>query len=244
MTLLFISDLHLDEDQAEITTCFLQFLRTEARSADALYILGDLFEVWLGDDHLSVFNAKIIDALAELSKRDIPVYIMHGNRDFLIGADFCDNCGAQLLPDVTTIDCYGSKVLLMHGDSLCTDDSEYMQARKLLRSPDFQQQLLTKSLEERALIARGARQQSKQHTAEIANDIMDVSSNEVIRVMQQHGVDLLVHGHTHRPAIHHLQIEDQPAVRIVLGNWNTRGWTLRFQPCGYRLESFAITGLV
>ncbi|HJL54047.1 MAG: UDP-2,3-diacylglucosamine diphosphatase [Pseudomonadales bacterium] len=240
MTQLFISDLHLDEDQAQITACFLRFLKTEAVGADALYILGDLFEVWLGDDHVSEFNDKIIAALDELSSRDIPVYIMQGNRDFLIGEDFCRGCGAELLPDPTTIDCYGNKVLLMHGDSLCTGDTEYMQARRMLRTPEFQQQLLAKSLDERALIAQNARQESMQHTAELANDIMDVTANEVIEAMQQAGVDLMIHGHTHRPAIHPLLIEDQPAVRIVLGNWHTKGWLLRFEPSGYELESFPI----
>tara|TARA_Y100000310_G_scaffold234533_1_gene237529 strand:+ start:435 stop:1169 length:735 start_codon:yes stop_codon:yes gene_type:complete len=242
MTQLFISDLHLDEEQAEITACFLQFLKTGAVNADAVYILGDLFEVWLGDDHTTEFNTKIIDALGELSRKDIPLYIMHGNRDFLIGTEFCRSCGAELLPDPTTIDCYGRKVLLMHGDSLCTEDAEYMQARTMLRSPDFQQQFLAKSLEERALFARNARQQSVQHTAELTNDIMDVTANEVTEAMQQHGVDMLIHGHTHRPAVHHLQVQEQPAVRVVLGNWHTDGWLLRFDPSGYRLESFPIKG--
>lgn len=241
MTQLFISDLHLDVNQAEITACFLQFLQTEACNADAVYILGDLFEVWLGDDHRSDFNQKIIAGLGELGKRDIPLYIMHGNRDFLIGSDFCRSTGAQLLPDPSIIDCYGRKALIMHGDSLCTGDTDYMKVRKMLRAPEFQKELLAKSLDERALIARDARQESKQHTAAIANDIMDVTADEVVKVMQKHEVDLLIHGHTHRPAVHHLQISDSTACRIVLGNWHEQGWVLRFEPSGYQLQSFAIT---
>jgi len=243
MTQLFISDLHLDESQAEITACFLQFLETEAVEADALYILGDLFEVWLGDDHISAYNSRIIDAFGELVRKDIPVYLMHGNRDFLIGSDFCRSCGIELLPDPSIIDCYGRKVLVMHGDSLCTGDSEYMKVRKLLRSSDFQRELLTRTLEERASFARDARQESMQHTSETANDIMDVTPDEVVKAMQQHDVDLLVHGHTHRPAIHPLQVDEKAAVRIVLGNWHKEGWVLRLNPSDYQLEPFPIPGL-
>ena len=242
MTLLFISDLHLDEGQTEITASFLRFLQTEARRAEALYILGDLFEVWLGDDHKSEYNDRIIDGLADLVSRDVPVYIMHGNRDFLIGPDFCRASGAELLTDPTIIDCSGRAALISHGDALCTGDTEYMQARKLMRSPAFQKKLLAKSLEERRLIARDARKESMQHTSEVANDIMDVAPDEVIAVMRRHEVDLMIHGHTHRPAVHHLQMTDGPAVRIVLGNWHKKGWVLRFDQADYQLESFP-TGL-
>jgi UDP-2,3-diacylglucosamine hydrolase len=241
MTLLFISDLHLDEGQAEITASFLRFLQTEARKADALYILGDLFEVWLGDDHKSEFNDTVINGLADLGSRDVPVYIMHGNRDFLIGSDFCRASGAELLPDPTIIDCYGRKALITHGDALCTGDTEYMEVRKRLRNPAFQKELLAKSLEDRALIARDTRKESMQHTSEVANDIMDVAPDEVIAVMRQYEVDLLIHGHTHRPAVHQPKITGQAAVRIVLGNWHDKGWVLRLDRSDYRLESFPIS---
>ena len=151
--------------------------------------------------------------------------------------------GAELLPDPSIIDCFGRKVLIMHGDSLCTGDSRYMEVRKSLRAPDFQQELLSKSLEERAAFARSTRHESMQRTSNLANDIMDVTPDEVIRAMQQHDVELMIHGHTHRPAIHHLEVNDQPAVRIVLGSWYKEGWVLHFDRSGYRLESIAMSGL-
>ncbi len=237
MSYLFISDLHLDEGRRDITDSFLGFLADVVPSAEKLYILGDLFEVWLGDDHDTAFNNEIIAALAEVS---VPKYIMHGNRDFLLGDAFCRQTGFELLPDPTVIQVAGQPVLLMHGDSLCTRDEEYMAVRKMLRNEDVQKDILSKSLEERAAMASGARNQSKEHNRETAADIMDVTPLEVERIMSENEVDLLVHGHTHRPAVHELQLSGTPARRIVLGDWDRLGWYLRLDGETEDLVSFEI----
>ncbi|XOV88387.1 MAG: UDP-2,3-diacylglucosamine diphosphatase [Pseudomonadota bacterium] len=237
MTTLFISDLHLLPGREDLTLAFLRFLQNEASTAEGLYILGDFFEVWLGDDHSTDFNSRIIDGLANLAA---PKYLMHGNRDFLLGEGFCTAAGATLLPDPVVIDLYGERVLLMHGDSLCTRDEAYMQVRQLLRSEAFQQDFLAKPIEERAAFARGAREQSQAHTGETASDIMDVTPDEVVRVMAAHGVQRLIHGHTHRPDVHKLEVNGAPAERIVLGDWDKTGWCLRVTPDGFDLKAFAL----
>lgn len=237
MTSIFISDLHLDPARPDTADAFMSFLNTGLEGAEKLFILGDLFEVWLGDDHDTEFNRRIISALSRL---DISRYIMHGNRDFLMGDDFCRATGLELLADPTPVELYGHQVLLMHGDSLCTRDTQYMAVRKMLRRPEFQQDLLSKSLEERAVIARGARDDSRVHTRETAMDIMDVTQRDVISTMNQYGVTTLIHGHTHRPDIHDVDLGDRKGKRIVLGDWDRKGWYLRFDSKGYSLESFAI----
>ncbi len=237
MSYLFISDLHLDENRPDITRGFIKLLANLPVGIERLYILGDFFEVWLGDDHETPFNAEIIKTLAEIS---LPKYIMHGNRDFLLGQEFCNATGCKLLPDPSIIDIGGEPVLLMHGDSLCTRDEAYMKLRAMLRSTPVQLDLLSKSLEERALIASNARTQSKQHTRETAEDIMDVTLEEVVRVMTEQGVGLLIHGHTHRPATHDLVVAGQPAQRIVLGDWDKHGWYLELDETQRSLVSFPI----
>ncbi|MEX0942792.1 MAG: UDP-2,3-diacylglucosamine diphosphatase [Pseudomonadales bacterium] len=237
MSQLFISDLHLMQARPDITGAFLDFLEYHTAHTEALYILGDFFEVWLGDDDASPFNRSIIEAVAAVSA---PKYFMHGNRDFLIGEAACNAMGATLLDEETVIDLYGRPALLMHGDTLCTADTAYMAARKMLRDPVFQADFLSKSIPERVAFAEGARQQSKAHTRESTADIMDVTQAEVRRVMNTHRVDLLIHGHTHRPRIHQLDLDSNPAERIVLGDWDTRGWYLEADERGYRLENFTI----
>jgi len=224
MSYLFISDLHLMEERPDITAALGRFLSAEVKPGDTLYVLGDLFEVWLGDDHKTAFNQEIIDLFAATPCKK---YLMHGNRDFLIGQVFCDLAGFELLPDPTVHLLHGEPTLLMHGDSLCTRDEAYMQIRTMLRNPAFQAELLTKTLAERQAIAMGARQESKAHTRETTMDIMDVTPSEVDRVMAETGVRRLIHGHTHRPDRHQLSIDDQDAERIVLGDWDNRGWVLR-----------------
>ena len=236
MSHIFISDLHLDESRPDITQAFLHFLETTAVDAERLYILGDFFEVWLGDDDNSPFNQSIISALASLP---MPRFIMHGNRDFLIGQTFCEQTGFELLTDPTRLTLFDSPVLLMHGDSLCTRDEEYIKVRAMARNPDFQAQLLSKSLEERAAIAASARTQSKDHTRETAMDIMDVTPSEVVKVMQEQEVPLLIHGHTHRPQVH--EVPEAPGQRVVLGDWDSKGWYLEMDKSGFSLESFPIT---
>lgn len=242
MTQMFISDLHLDESRPDTTNGFFDFMVEQAVLADTLYVLGDLFEVWLGDDHQSAFNNSVIEAFAVYTGE---LYFMHGNRDFLLGQAFCKATGGTLLPDPVVIDCHGRPALLMHGDSLCTDDVEYMAARKQLRDPAFQADLLSKSLLERAAFAASARKKSQQHNRETAMDIMDVNQQEVTRNMAEHGVDLLIHGHTHRPHIHNLGLEMSTSQarggqRIVLGNWDQNGWVLQYDSDGYELKTFPL----
>ena len=240
MSYLFISDLHLDENRGDIRASLKSFLREHVPSAEKLFILGDLFEVWLGDDHETPFNSDVIQALSEVQ---IPKFIMHGNRDFLLGQAFCNMTGCKLLPDPSIIEFAGEPILLMHGDSLCTRDKDYMKVRRHLRQADVQKELLDKTLEERAAIARDARRQSKSHTRETSADIMDVTPEEVTRVMTESNVRLLIHGHTHRPAVHHLELDGNPAQRIVLGDWDKLGWYLKLEGEKRDLVSFEIAAL-
>ena len=237
MTTLFISDLHLDPARADITTQFLGFLRKEAHAADALYILGDLFEAWVGDDDPEPEKRRAVAALRALSDDGVPVFFMHGNRDFLIGERFASECGCTLLPDPYRLSLYDSEVLLMHGDTLCTDDVEYQAFRQMTRDPTWQQQFLSMPLEQRLAMAQEARAESLAHTKGKPESIMDVNEETVTRVMREHNVSLLLHGHTHRPNVHQLQIDNRPAQRIVLGDWYTQGSVLYWDENGFRLES-------
>ena len=236
MSYIFISDLHLDESRPDVTEAFFSFIKNVANRAEGFYILGDLFEVWLGDDNNSVLNQNIISALKALS---VPRFIMHGNRDFLIGKTFCQQTGFTLLPDPTRVLLFDRPVLLMHGDSLCTRDVEYIKLRNMLRTPAFQKDLLSKSLQERMVIASDARHQSKEHTKQTKMDIMDVTHKEVITEMQKHEVQLLIHGHTHRPDTHY--VHEVLGQRAVLGDWDTRGWFIELTEAGVNLESFPIS---
>ncbi len=241
MTTLFISDLHLDPSRPAITRAFVQLLEQQAVTADALYILGDFFEVWIGDDDDTELNRTVIAALRQLTESGTPVYLMHGNRDFLIGTRFCEQSGCQLIPDPTVINCYGQPVLLMHGDTLCIDDIEYMAFRAESRSDAWQAALLSRSVEERRALALQMRADSKQASSNKAEDIMDVNQAEVLRVVQQHDVKLLIHGHTHRPDIHNIKPNDSTTQRVVLGDWGQHGWIVRYHTNNhYELEKFPI----
>lgn len=237
---LFISDLHLEAKRPDITRAFLHLLRTRATEADALYILGDFFEVWLGDDNPDPLADEISAALLELSRKGIAIYLMHGNRDFLIGKDFCRRSGATLLKDPTLIQINGERVLLMHGDSLCTDDIDYLRMRRWLRNPLSLFILRNLPLKTRHRIGRKLRNESQQRTQYKTADITDVNNDEVVRVMRSRRVTTLIHGHTHRPAVHPLQLGGQPAQRVVLGDWDKAGWVLQVDEDGYRLESFEL----
>lgn len=226
MTTLFISDLHLEESRPDITRAFLAFLHDHAVSAQALYILGDFFEAWIGDDEHTPLQEQIAAALKQTSSAGTSVYVMHGNRDFLLGQDYCQRIGATLLSDPTVIDLYGTPTLLMHGDSLCTADVEYQKFRAGMRNPKTQQMLLARPLKDRQLMARQLRELSMAKNKGKAQAIMDVTPEEVVRVMEQHDVPQLIHGHTHRPARHPLYIKNQPAERIVLGDWDSHVWWL------------------
>jgi len=227
MSILFISDLHLDPSRPDITETFLEFLSNEARTADGLYILGDFFEVWIGDDDPDPHHAQVMAGLRELTDAGVPAYFMHGNRDFLIGDGFARQTGCQLLADPTVIDLNGVPTLLMHGDTLCTDDVEYQQFRRVVRNPEMQRAFLAKSLEERRALAARARGESEASTQEKADAIMDVNQQAVENVMRKYGVTQLIHGHTHRPAIHRFTVDDLQMTRIVLGDWYKQKSVLR-----------------
>lgn len=237
MTTLFISDLHLDDRRPETTAVLQKFLLDEAVDADALYILGDLFEFWLGDDVPSQCSVAVADALSKLSANGVPCYFMHGNRDFLLQENYARQAGMKLLPEEHVIELYGERVLLMHGDSLCTDDIDYQQLRAVVRNPAWQQNTLSKTPQERLQMALQMREASAEHTGNKDMSIMDVNHDEVISAFARHDVLRLIHGHTHRPATHNLEVNGQSAQRIVLGDWYTQGSVLRVQPGHYELSS-------
>ena len=226
MTTLFISDLHLEESRPDITGAFLGFLKTHAMGVEQLYILGDFFEAWIGDDERTPLQEQVAAALREVRDSGTEIFLMHGNRDFLIGNDYCERAGATLLDDPTVIDLYGTPALLMHGDSLCTADVEYQKFRANMRNPQMQKMMLARPLADRQQMARQLRQMSMAKNQGKAEDIMDVTPEEVVKELEHHGVQLMIHGHTHRPAIHDLEANGEPARRIVLGDWDTHVWWL------------------
>ena len=236
MATLFISDLHLSAERPDITALFIQFLNNEARQAEALYILGDLFEAWLGDDMVLPEYTEAIAAMKALSASGVPVFIMHGNRDFLLGETFTAMSGTTLLDDPTTIDLYGKPTLLLHGDTLCTDDVEYQKFRAMVRNPAWQQQMLALSPQERLKLAKEYREMSQAETGNKAEDIMDVNQHTLEQVMQTEGIYRMIHGHTHRPAIHEFKIDSQAAQRIVLGDWYEQGSVLVCDESGCELQ--------
>ncbi|MDQ7987332.1 UDP-2,3-diacylglucosamine diphosphatase [Pseudomonas sp. G34] len=238
--ILLISDLHLEEERPDITRAFLHFLDTRARQAEALYILGDFFEVWIGDDAMSPFQHGIAGALRRLSDSGTRIYLMHGNRDFLLGKAFCREAGCTLLGEPHTVELAGEKVLLMHGDSLCTRDIGYQKMRRLLRNPLSLFILRNLPLNTRHQLARKLRSESRSQTRMKASDIVDVTPAEVQRVMGRYGVKTLIHGHTHRPDVHALQVDGQPARRIVLGDWDKYGWALQVDNNGFNQSPFAL----
>jgi UDP-2,3-diacylglucosamine hydrolase len=237
---LFISDLHLDGAHPEITDQFLAFVATEARHARALYILGDLFEAWIGDDDPDPDKKRALDALRTLTRGGTQCYLLHGNRDFLIGRRFCEYTGVRLIEDGAIIDLYGRRVLLMHGDTLCTDDHAYQRLRRIVRNPFVQFVMRSLSLAQRQKLAARMRAGSKAHIASMdraAPQIMDVNADEVVATFKRFDVDCLIHGHTHRPAIHAVPVGATTATRIVLGDWYQQGSVLRWDERGYELQS-------
>jgi len=240
MSVLFISDLHLEVERPDITRAFLHFLSTRARTAEALYILGDFFEAWIGDDGMDEFQHSIARALRELSDGGTRIFLMHGNRDFLIGRAFCREAGCTLLRDPSLIDLDGEKILLMHGDSLCTLDVAYMKLRRWLRNPLTLFILRNLPLAARHKLARKLRKESRAQTRMKASEIVDVTPSEVEKIMHDKGVRILIHGHTHRPAVHELEINGRPARRIVLGDWDSQGWALEANEQGLQQAPFPL----
>jgi UDP-2,3-diacylglucosamine hydrolase len=239
MSTLFIADLHLDDARPAITTLFEQFLASnEARTASAFYILGDLVEAWIGDDDDAELPTRIATATRRLSDAGVPVFFMAGNRDFLLGDAFAERAGLTLLDDGTVHDIEGVPTLLMHGDLLCTDDVEYQTVRAQVRTPAWAAQILSMPLEARRAFAAKARSDSKSRTGRIDETIMDVNQAAVETAMRNAGVQRLVHGHTHRPAIHTFDLDGRPAQRIVLGDWYDQGSVLTIDRGDTQLRGF------
>lgn len=227
---LFISDLHL-EDSAPARSGWLNtFLAGPAADADAVYILGDLFEFWIGDDALSPTAQQVAKALSALHTSGVSCYFMHGNRDFLLGETYAKLSGVELLPEERVIDLQGTPTLLLHGDSLCTDDVEYQALRRQVRDPAWQAGVLAMSIEERLKMAQTAREASKQHTRSASMEIMDVNPGAVTDAFRRHGVSRMIHGHTHRPARHRVELDGETAERIVLADWYDHGSYLEVSP--------------
>ena len=237
MTTLFISDLHLDAGEPRTIRRFLEFIDAKALAAQALYILGDLFEAWIGDDDDDAHLRPIVAALARVTGAGVPCAVMHGNRDFLLGARFCAATGCRLLGDYERIDLYGERVLLTHGDLLCTDDTRYMALRGQLRDPQWQREFLAKPLAERRKIAAGLRELSAVEIAAKSYDIMDVNQQTVAQTMRDFAVSLLLHGHTHRPAVHRFVLDGKPAARVVLGAWHDAATIVRWSASGFSLDA-------
>ncbi len=246
MTTLFVSDLHLDVARPALLDLFLRFLRDEAVGADALYILGDLFEYWVGDDDPQPAGAAVADALAELTRGGVPTFFLRGNRDFLLGAEYARRCGMRILPDPCVINLYGKPTLLMHGDALCTGDVVYQQFRRQSREPAWQAAMLAQPLAARIAFAQAARAKSIEHQKAVRpndsnagprEDITDVAQATVESTLVRFGIATLIHGHTHRPAIHQFAVGGIPRTRVVLGDWYEQGSVLRVDADGMALSA-------
>lgn len=230
---LFISDLHLTAERPQINQHFFDFIEETAPQAEALYILGDLFEYWAGDDDIEdPLNAAVAEALSGLNNKNVRLYFMHGNRDLLLGQAYAARCGMQIIPDPTVIDLYGTRTLLMHGDTLCTDDIEYQKFRANARHPETQQKFLAQPLAVRHQQLRGMRAQSEASKSVKATAIMDVSPASVEQVLREQHYPRLIHGHTHRPARHALVVDGRQCERQVLSDWHDREHYLRCDELG------------
>jgi len=239
--IVFISDLHLMPERPQTMKLFINFVDQIAADADALYILGDFLEVWWGDDDPATSYTDVFTSLTSLSQtHNTQVYFMHGNRDFMIGNVLAERCNFEIITDPHKIEIQENSALLMHGDTLCTDDIEYQKFRQMVRSEEWQQQFLSKTLEERFQIAKSIREQSQQSTKQKDEYIMDVNQDETDKVFLDNDTRLIIHGHTHRPAIHHRIINNIDTTRIVLGDWHDTGSYLRIcDSSDYKLQTFS-----
>jgi UDP-2,3-diacylglucosamine hydrolase len=237
---LFVSDVHLDAAAPEAQRQFLDFLDSQVAGpslARALYILGDLFESWVGDDDVGGERAAVLGALRRLTAGGVACFLLHGNRDFLIGGEFCRQTGCQLLPDPVVAEIGGERVLLTHGDALCTDDHSYQELRSIVRTPAWQRRFLSLPLSDRQMLANEARAGSRAHTARSIPKIMDVNTGAVRAAFETARVRTMIHGHTHRPAVHDALVGGQPVQRIVLGAWYEQGSYLAYENGRYELRS-------
>ncbi|KJG03603.1 UDP-2,3-diacylglucosamine diphosphatase [Photobacterium angustum] len=237
MTTLFISDLHLSAERPDMTACFLRFMAEDTKNIDALYVLGDLFEMWIGDDEDSPFLQQIKQAFKTLTDSGVPCYFIHGNRDFLIGKRFSQQTGVQLLPEHCIVELYGKPTLILHGDTLCIEDEAYQRYRKKVHNKFIQWLFFRIPLSRRIKIGEKFRSKSSKNNQMKSQSIMDVTQSEVVRLMQAFHVHQMIHGHTHRPDIHSLIVDNKPASRIVLGDWYEHGSILVVTPDGYQLET-------
>lgn len=241
MAVYFISDLHLDDHRPDLLAAFSLYLKKIQVDAEALYILGDFFEAWIGDDDDAEWIAPLVKQLADFSSQ-VKCYFCHGNRDFLVGPGLAQRCGFTLLPQESTLNYEGRSYLLAHGDSYCTDDVQYQGFRQLLRSPQWQEEMLGKPLAERRLMAQALRNNSKAAQREKASDITDVNAAAIEQAISQNQADILIHGHTHRPKVHQIALADgRTAQRMVLGDWDEQGWHIRLDQNGAILESWPIS---
>ncbi len=237
MTLLFVSDLHLDAAAPEASDQFIAFLRGKARDAAALYILGDLFESWVGDDDDDPERARICAALRDFTAGGTPCFVMQGNRDFLLGGRFAERTGSRLIADPVITEIHGVRTLLAHGDLFCTGDVKYQQLRVIVRDPQWQQRLLTLSLADRKLLAAEARSGSRAHTRRVQPEIMDANPAAIELAAREFEVDVVIHGHTHRPGVHEFVTDGRPRTRVVLGAWYEQGSVLEWDAAGRRLRT-------
>ena len=236
MVALVVSDLHLDPANPGIARQFQGFLRG-LREIEALYVLGDLFEAWVGDDDPEPHHRETIAALRAAADAGVALYFMHGNRDFLLGERFCRETGGELLADPTVVTRYGRRALLTHGDALCADDRPYQKLRAMVREPAWQAQFLALSVRQRQALAQEARAGSKAHTATQATMVMDVNPQSVAQAFRAAGVDTIVHGHTHRPGIYAHEVDGRRCTRIVTGDWYAQGSVLRWDAGGLALTT-------
>ena len=240
MKTVFISDLHLDKNQPELIKHFIEFIEGYNEEIDNLYILGDLVESWVGDDDPAIGTDQALEVIKTLSEKS-GVYFMHGNRDFMISSKICNKYGMKLINDPTTITIFNKKITLMHGDLLCTDDIKYQEFRKLVRNEEWQKMMMTKSLKERMQYAESLRLKSKTETDGKQEFIMDVNNNEVENIFREHDADVLIHGHTHRPMVHDINLNKKMCKRIVLGDWGKQSHILEIDATGMNFKKILFT---
>ena len=235
MTSLFISDLHLDKKRPEVIKFFINFMIELDSKIESLYILGDFIEYWVGDDDPADGLTDIFNVIKKKSD-SLDIYIMHGNRDFMLSENFCKKFGMKLLKDPTIIEIDNKKIMLMHGDTLCIDDKSYQEFRAMVRSDKWQKEMLKKPLKKRLELAKTLRERSLAATDVKDEIIMDVNQKEVVNVFQSNDIDLIIHGHTHRPNIHKLSVNNKDVTRIVLGDWYTKSFILKIENSNITIE--------
>jgi len=239
---LFVSDLHLDAVTPEAIEQFLAFLAQCAVQAEALYILGDLFEAWIGDDDPQPEKARVCAAIAALTGRGIPCFVLHGNRDFLLARGFSERTGSVLLPDPIVVELGSERVLLTHGDALCTGDHAYQELRSTVRDPAWQRRFLALPMPVRSRLADRARAGSRAHTSRVVREVMDVNADAVSAAFRSTGAERMIHGHTHRPGVHELCVDGRGVSRIVLGAWYEHGSYLHYESGRYDLRELPRAG--